>query len=110
MLRSLLNIKNAVAVVKLTETSDGMGGITTVSSTVTLTRANLWQVNSNDRLVCDKITKTSTHVLAVEYGAYSFTVYDRNVTYNGNTYIVNGNYDNVGERNELLLVGLTWQQ
>lgn len=110
MLGDMLNLINTVTITRYAETSDGMGGLTTTTTTNTLSRANIWTASSNDRTLSDKITKTSTHVLAVEYGAYSFTVNDRIVTYNGNTYTLTGNFDNVAERNELILAGLKWQQ
>lgn len=110
MERSMFNLSNAVTVTRLTETSDGMGGLTTTSSTTTLSRCNIWTVNSTDRRLSDKVTKSSTHVLALEYGAYTFTTDDRYVTYNSEKYYIQGNPDNVAERGELLLVGLKWQQ
>jgi len=110
MLGDMLNLINAVTITRYSETSDGLGGITTSTSTTTLVKANIWTASSNDRTLSDKITKTSTHVLALEYGAYSFTVDDRTVGYNGHTYTLTGNFDNVAERNELILAGLKWQQ
>ena len=108
MLRSLLNLKNCVTVTRLTETSDGMGGLTTTSSVTTLSRCNIWTVSSGDRTLSDKITRSSTHVLALEHCEYTFTPADRTVGYNSNTYTITGNMDNVGERGELDLMGLVW--
>ena len=110
MLRSLLNLKNAVTVTRLTEGTDGMGGLTTTSAVTTLSRCNIWQVGAGDVKLSDKIVKSSTHVLALESGEYAFTVDDRTIDYKGNTYYLTGNYDDVGERGELVLVGLKWQQ
>lgn len=110
MLRGMLNLINAVVINRITETSDGMGGTSTTTSTVTIPRASIWQTSQGDRTISDKIAKTSSHVLAMEYGAHAFTPQDRTVSYNGNTYTITGNYDNVAERGELLLVGLQWIQ
>ena len=110
MLRDMLNLTGAVTITRYTEATDGQGGITTSTVTTTLSRANIWTVSSGDRNISDKITKTSTHVLATEYGEYTFTVNDRTATYNGSTYEITGNFDNVAERNELILVGLKWMQ
>ncbi len=109
MLRSLLTLKSAVVITKYTDTNDGMGGTTTVTSLTTLANASIWTVSSLDKRLSDKITKSSSHVLAIESSEYTFTSADRLATFNGNTYVINGNQDNVGERNELTLMGLTWQ-
>jgi hypothetical protein len=108
MLRDLLNIENEVQIRRITETSDGMGGLTTSTSLTTIARCNIWQPGSGDTTISDKITKTSSHVMALEHGEYSFTDDDREVIYNGNTYKITGHSDNVANRNELLLVGLQW--
>ena len=107
-IRSMLNLRNAVQIRTVTETSDGMGGLSASSSYTTLARASLWAPGSGDSLISDKITKTSTHVLALEYGAYSFTDDDREVIFGGNTYKLTGHADNVANRDKLLLVGLQW--
>lgn len=108
MLRHLLNIKNGVVIRKIVEASDGYGATSTTTTLTTLTRANIWSVGSGDTTISDKITKNSTHVLALMYGEYTFTDSDRECTYGGNTYEITGHADNVAERNELLLVGLKW--
>ena len=105
MLISLLNL-SGVQIRRITEGSDGMGGLTTTTAITTLTRANIWQPGSSDRFLSDKITAASTHVLAIAYGDYSFTTDDREVIYNGDTYKITGRPDNVANRNELVIVGL----
>jgi len=106
MLRSLLNLKNKVQIRRRTETYDGYGGTSSSTSLTTIARASIWQPGSNNVTISDKITKTSTHVLAMEYGAYTFTDSDYEVVYNGQNYKITGHSDNVAERDELLIVGL----
>jgi hypothetical protein len=108
MIRPLLNLKNAVKIVRVAETSDGMGGTSVATTITTLARASIWQPGSSDVTISDKITKNSTHVLALEYGAYSFTDADRELIYNGHTYYINGHADNVANRDEVLIMGLQW--
>jgi hypothetical protein len=106
--RNMLNLRNAVQVRTVVETSDGMGGLSAASSYTTLARASLWCPSSNDSWISDKITKISSHVLALEYEAYTFTDNDREILFNGNTYKITGHADNVGNRDELIIVGLQW--
>jgi len=110
LVSGLLNLNNAVTITRKTETSDGFGGTTTTSSTTTLLRSNIWTASNGDRTLSDKMAKSSTHVLALDYGAYTFTPEDSIATYNGHDYKITGNMDNVGERNELILMGLVWLQ
>jgi hypothetical protein len=105
MLSNMLNL-TTVQVRRITEDSDGMGGLTTATTITTLSRANIWQPGSNNALISDKIAAVSTHVLALEYGEYSFTDADQEVIYDGVTYRVTGRADNVANRNELVIVGL----
>jgi hypothetical protein len=107
MIRDLLNLYNSVQVRRITEASDGMGGITTSTTITTLARANIWQPSASDVTISEKITKVSTHVLALEYGEYTFTDADREVLFDSNTYKIEGHDDNVANRNELVIVGLS---
>jgi hypothetical protein len=109
MLRSLLNLRNAAQVRRIVEVSDGFGGLSQSTIITTIGRCSIWQPGSGDATLSDKITKTSTHILAMEWGYYSFNDTDREVIYNGHTYNITGHSDNVAERGELLLVGLAWQ-
>ena len=106
MIRDMLNLINAVQVRRITETSDGMGGLSTSTALTTISRANIWQPGSNTSQVSDKLTKISSHILAMLYGEYNFTDADREVIYAGNTYKIVGRDDNVANRNELVIVGL----
>jgi hypothetical protein len=85
-----------------------MGGLSASSSYTTIGRASIWSPGSSDTWISDKVTKISSHVLAMEYDSYAFTDNDREVLYGGNTYKITGHADNVGNRNELLIVGLQW--
>jgi hypothetical protein len=104
----MLNIKSGVVVRKIVHTQDGYGGTTTATTLTTIKRASIWQPGGGDSVISDKITKASTHVLAVEYGEYTFTDDDREVTYGGNTYEITGHADDVASRGELVIVGLKW--
>ena len=106
MLRSLLNLKNAVQIRGITETSDGMGGLSSSTTLTTLTRASIWQPGSSDATISDKITKASTHVLACLTDEHTFIDTDRECIYNGDTYKITGHADNVANRGELTIIGL----
>jgi hypothetical protein len=106
MLSNMLNLRNVVKIRRITETQDGFGGVSTSSSLTTLARCNIWQPSATDATISDKVTKYSTHVLALEQGTYTFTDADRELTYNGNTYEITGHSDNVANRGKLLIVGL----
>ena len=108
MLTALLNLKNAVQIRRITEASDGMGGTSTSTSLTTIARASIWQPGTGNSPISDKITKSSTHVLAMRPSEYTFTDDDREVIYGGNTYRITGHPDNVATRGELLIVGLEW--
>ena len=106
MIRDMLNLKNAVQIRRITETSDGIGGLSSSTSLTTISRANIWQPGSSTNQISDKLTKISSHVMAMLYGEYTFTDADREVIYAGNTYQIVGRDDNVANRNELVIVGL----
>lgn len=107
MFKSMLNLNN-VQIVRVVETSDGMGGVTTSTTITTLSRASIWQAGAGDRYLSDKVTKASTHVLACLPGEYSFNVTDRQVLFNGETYKITGQADDVANRGEVKIVGLEW--
>lgn len=107
-IRSMLNIRNAIQVRRVIETSDGMGGLSASSAYTTIARAGLWAPGSSDTWISDKVTKVSSHVLVIEHGAYDFTDNDREILYGGNTYKITGHPDNVGNRDEIIVAGLQW--
>ena len=105
-IRSMLNLKDAVQIRRMVETSDGMGGVTTATTITTLSRASIWQPGSSTVAISDKLTKVSTDILALEYGAYTFDDTDRECIYAGKTYKIMGHDDDVASRGELTIVGL----
>ena len=106
MIKDMFNLKNAVQVRRITETSDGMGGLSTSTSLTTISRSNIWQPGSSTNQISDKLTKVSSHVIAMLYGEYTFTDADREILYAGATYKIVGRNDNVANRNELVILGL----
>lgn len=110
MIRDMLTL-TTVQVSRETETSDGMGGTTTITSTTTISRAAIWQAGSSNlgRFMSDRITRASTHVLACEPAEYTWTQDDRSVLYAGGTYKIIGRPDDIAIRGELLVVPLELQ-
>ena len=103
----MLTLHNAVAVVKEVTTPDLMGGTaTTVTTITTLTKAQIWQSNSFNRYLSDKVAKDSSHVLAFIPGEYAFTDVDVNVTYNSKVFRPVGHPDNVANQNIVEIIGL----
>lgn len=101
-----LLLLTTAAVSRETVTPDGMGGSTTASTSQTLIRSAIWQSGSGNRWMSDRMARASTHVLACEPTAYTWTQDDRHVTYDGNTYKIIGRPDNVMFRGELTVVPL----
>ena len=95
-----------VQVLRETTAEDGMGGISRSTTAQTITRAAIWQAGSANRWMSDRLTRASTHVLACEPDAYSWTQEDRSVTYDGYTYKIIGRPDDVFNKGELLVVPL----
>jgi hypothetical protein len=108
MLLDLLTL-TTVQVSRETVTNDGKGGTTTSTASTTLAHAAIWQAGSANKWLSDRITRASTHVLACEPGAYTWTQNDRNVVYGGNTYKIIGRPDDVANQGELLVVPLELQ-
>lgn len=105
MLRDMLTL-TGVQVRRLTETTDGMGGLSTVSVITTLSRCQIWGVNSFNRYLSDKVTRASSHVLAIETGEYTFNDFDMQVLNGTNTYTVTGHADDISHQGELTIIGL----
>lgn len=95
-----------VGIVRVTESTDGMGGTTISSTTTTLLRAAIWSPGQSERFVSDKMARASTHVLVTLPADYTFTPADRQVTYGGNTYRITGPTDNVLFLDEICVTGL----
>lgn len=114
-LRDLLNLHNLVTVTKTISTNDGMGGITSTSSTATIEYAAIWQNGSVNRFIADKYAKDSTHQLVIEYGGYTFNNTSsltssqsmiETVSYNGNTFKTVGFADDVMNLHEIVMQSL----
>jgi hypothetical protein len=108
MLLDMLTL-TTVQVSRETVTADGKGGVKTSTVETTLPNAAIWQAGSANRWMSDRITRASTHVLACEPSAYTWTQNDRNVVYGGNTYKIVGRPDNVANTNEMIVVPLELQ-
>ena len=108
--RDMLNIASGVTITKQTRTADGMGGYTTTAATSTLSLAAIWQANSFNRYMSEKIAKDSTHVLAFETGGYDFddTASAENITvaYDSVNYRPVGHADDVMQKGIITVIGL----
>ena len=98
-----------VQVLRETSTDDGMGGISLSTTAQTLIRSAIWQAGSSNRWMSDRLTRASTHVLACEPDAYTWTQEDRFVTFEGYTYKIIGRPDDIMQRGELTIVPLELQ-
>ena len=103
----LLNLVNSVSVIKTIQISDGMGGMTTTSSTTIIPLCAIWQNGSSNKFAADKYAKDSSHTLCFEYGAYIFDTTStsgtavQTISYNGETYKKIGFPNNYLELNEI---------
>lgn len=107
-LRDLLTL-TTVTITKKTETSDGMGGVTTSSVISTMPSAMIWGAGTSKGLLSEKIANISTHVLALVTGDYTFSYgsgISYTVGYNSNTYTMQGHDDDIMQKGELTIVGL----
>jgi len=107
-LRSHLNL-SGVTITRTTTTTDAYGDPVTTSSTSIISLAAIWSPTQGDRRISDKIAKTSTHVLVVETGVYTFTVDDKTATYDGVVYNLVGPADDVANRGVLTMIGMELQ-
>lgn len=95
-----------VQVAREVYTTDGLGGGSTSTTLTTLSRAAIWSIGSRDSYLSDKITKASSHVLAVETGTYTWADSDLKVTYGSDVYKVTGHSDDVMNLGEITVVGM----
>ena len=102
---SWLNLRT-VQVGRVTETADGMGAMTATTVLTTLPRAAIWMAGSGDRTLSGKVAQASTHVLAHETSAHTWTTEDALVVYDSGTYSVVGRADDVAFLGALTVVGL----
>lgn len=101
---SALNLRNAVTISRTTESPDGMGGFSSTTASVIISRAALWQVGSNDRYVSDRVAAVSTHLLACRVS--DDVLFTDKIVYNGKTYDVSGEPDDVQQRGKMKIVPL----
>jgi hypothetical protein len=114
MFADMLNLINSVSIIRTINTNDEMGGQTSATATSTiLSKAAIWQGGSVSRYMSDRLAKTSTHTLAIEYGAYIFNVpassggtVIETVSYDGGTYKIQGIPDDAMNLHEIVTVGL----
>lgn len=95
-----------VQVGRVTETADGKGAMTATTVLTTLSRAALWMAGSGDRTLSDKVAQGSSHILAHETSAHTWTTTDAIVVYGGGTYSVVGRPDDIFSLGRLTVVGL----
>ena len=93
-LRGLLNLRN-ITISRVNESTDGMGGIITTTTTATLSYAAIWQSGSSYPFLSDRLCKESTHILAFEPTEFSFSTKDATLTSEGRTYTIIGEPDDI---------------
>jgi hypothetical protein len=111
-LRGFLKLKNEVVIIKIIETNDGMGGMSSTSYITTLPACALWQNGANNKWSSDKYAKDSTHTLCFEYGAYDFNNVSgltssqsivETVQFNSEQYKIVGFPDNVMNKDKIVM-------
>lgn len=108
MLRDMLNL-TTVQVSRETVTPDGMGGSSTSTSLTTLSYSAIWQSGSANRWMSDRVMRESTHILACEPSAYSWTQDDRQVINGSETYKIIGRPDDIMNNGEIVQIPLERQ-
>ena len=102
-----LNLTTVQVARETAPTNDGMGAVSTVTTTLTtLARAAIHQASNSDRFLSDKVGKASTHVLVCGASAYTWTIQDKHITYASATYDITGVPDNVSNLARITVVGL----
>ena len=105
MIRDSLDL-TTVQVAREAISSDGMGGVSAVTTLTTLGFSQIWQNSGGSGVLSDKISKISSHVLAVETDTYVWTDTDRWVVNGSDRYKVTGRPDDVSHKGDLTVVGL----
>lgn len=103
-LRDHLNL--SVTVARVTVSIDGYGNASSSTVSTVIPRATIWSPGQGDRRISDKIAKTSTHVLVIETGAYTFADADATVTCDGVVYKLIGHPDDVASQGHMTLHGM----
>jgi hypothetical protein len=104
-LRDRLNLAS-VTITRTVITTDAYGDPVSTTTTTIVPKAAIWSPMQGDRRISDKIAKTSTHVLAIEAGAYTFADSDKTASHGGTTYKLVGHPDDVGNRGMMTLHGM----
>lgn len=99
-----LNLIDAVGISRETMTSDGMGGFTSTTTTVTLGRAAIWSAGGNKSYLSDQLMAVSSHVLACLPSAD--VLYTDTVTYDGENYEITGHPDDILQKGTVKIVPL----
>ena len=101
---SALNLINVVTRTRETITSDGMGGTTSTSTTITSGKAALWTAGNGKRLISDELMAISSHILVCV--PTDDINSDDTITYSSQTYEITGNPDNVMQKGVIQVVPL----
>jgi len=104
-LRNHLNL-SGITITRTVTTTDDYGDPVTTSTTSIISVAAIWSPTQGDRRISDKIAKTSTHVLVIETGDYTFTDDDKTATYDSVVYNLVGHQDDVSNRGVLTMIGM----
>jgi hypothetical protein len=105
-LRDLLIIKT-IQVSRTIETSNGMGGMSSITTLATLDKgAALWSPSQSARYISDKMARNSSHILVTVPSDYTFTINDKEIIYKGDRYKINGPSDDVMNLGEIMVTPL----
>lgn len=104
-LRDHLKLKG-VTLSRTTVTIDSYGNPTETHSSQAIKKAAIWSSSSNDMRISDKIAKSSSHILVVEFGACDFGDSNGTITYGDETFRLIGIPDNVGYEGVLVVHGM----
>lgn len=105
MLLDLLTMKD-VEVLREVNTSDGMGGCTTITTLNPLQAAVIYQNSGNKSFFSDRVNLKSSHILITSPSFYSWTVGDIQIIRGSEVYNVSVSPDDVMGRGEIMVVGL----
>ena len=103
MLKDMLEITTAT-VTKETYTNDGMGGVSTATTTATISRCAIWDNSFMKSYISDKFAAKGSHTLVCEPSTYTFTIDDKYITYGGNKYLIKGMPDDVMFKGEVAVL------
>ena len=109
-LRDLLTVTDA-AVFRETLVEDGMGGISTTTTSISIVLSAIWSAagSFNRRFLSDKLSMVCSHILVTEPALYSWSSADRYITSGGKRFNIMGMADDVMGYGEILVIGLELQ-